>query len=130
MPTKEHDLKMRLVAVVQDLGADGNKDPEAIWTIGSLAATLIDKAGVPTWRDLKDALSRENYDRLLDDFVREGNAHHQAGNGRKAYACQTLGISLVCRTQRQDAQFREGEVLLDGIINAAVAIFRKTQQAN
>ena len=130
MTSKEHDLKMRLVAVVQDLGRDGGQDPEAIWMIGSLAATLIDKAEAASWRELKDALGRDAYDNLLDDFVRVGNASHQAGEGRKAYACQTLGISLVCRTQRDDAQFREGELLLDGIIGGAIEAYRRSLRPN
>lgn len=130
MTTKEHDLKMRLVAVVQDLGGTGRKDPKAVWMIGSLAATLIDKAKASSWRELKDALGSKDYDKLLADFIRVGNTSHQAGEEHKAYACQTLGISLVCRTQRDDPQFVEGELLLDRIIGGAVEIYRRTTRAN
>jgi hypothetical protein len=130
MPTKEDDLKQRLAAVLRDVQHDGNKDPEAIWMIGSLAAALIDKAKAKSWPALKDSLSAENYDKLLNDFQTQGNALFQAGDTKRAYAVQAMGISLVCRTQRADALMREGEVLLDALITGAVDIYRKTQRTN
>jgi hypothetical protein len=128
MPTKEQDLKQRLAAVLADIRENGKDDPEAIWTIGSLAATLIDKAKAKSWPELKDALSAAAYDKLLGDFQTQGNALHQAGERKKAYAIQALGISLVCRTQRADPQMRQGEQLLDAMITGAVDLFRKTQK--
>ncbi len=130
MPTKEDDLKQRLAAVLRDVQHDGNKDPEAIWMIGSLAAALIDKAKAKSWPALKDSLSAENYDKLLNDFQSQGNALFQAGDTKRAYAVQAMGISLVCRTQRADPVMREGEVLLDALITGAVDIYRKTQRTN
>jgi len=119
MPSKQDDLTRRLASVLRDLRRDGNKDPEAVWLIGSLAATLIDKAGAASWPALKDALTREAYDKLLGDFQTQGNALFQAGDAKRAYAIQALGLSLVCRTQRTDAVLRDGETLLDSTITGA-----------
>jgi hypothetical protein len=130
MPTKEQDFKRRLAAVLRDLKSNARDDPEAIWQIGSLAAALIDKSKAKTWPALKDALTAEAYDKLLSDFQAQGNALFQQGERHRAYAIQTLGISLVCRTQRNDFQMRDGEKLLDGLIEGAIAIYRKTQRVN
>jgi hypothetical protein len=130
MPTKEDDLKQRLAAVLRDLQSDGNKDPESIWQIGNLGASLIDKAKAKSWPELKNSLNAADYDKLLSDFQEQGNKLFQAGDTRRAYACQAMGISLVCRTQRTDPVMRDGEMLLDALITSAVAIYRKTQQTH
>jgi hypothetical protein len=130
MQTKEQDLKNRLAAVLRDLQRNGDKEPEAIWHIGSLAATLVDKTKRPSWPALKNSLTPEQYDKLLNDFQDQGNALYQAGERHKAYAIQALGISLVLRTQRNDFQLRDGEALLDAMINGAVRFYRKSQQPN
>jgi predicted short-subunit dehydrogenase-like oxidoreductase (DUF2520 family) len=130
MSSKEQDLKNRLSTVLSDLQANGKDEPEAIWHIGSLAAALVDKARQPSWPALKDSLDAAAYDRLLNDFQSEGNTLFQQGERLKAYAIQALGISLVLRTQRADAQLRQGEALLDSMIDTAVRLYRKTQQVN
>lgn len=131
MPTKEQELKQRLVAVLSDLKENGTTgDPESFWQIGSLASTLIDAAKAPSWRQMKDGLTRADYDKLLGDLQQNGNALYQAGETRKAYAIQAIGISLVCRTQRADPQMAKGESLLDAAIAKAVRIYRRTQQRN
>jgi hypothetical protein len=130
MPTKEQDLKQRLATVLADLKQNGRDDPESIWLIGSLATTLIDKGKAASWPELKDSLTAEAYDKLLDDFQTQGNALYLAGETKRAYAIQALGISLVCRTQRSDHLMRDGEKLLDSMITGAVAIYRKTQTSH
>src|SRR5690606_18014844 len=127
MPTKEEELKQRLAAVLRDLQREGGKDPEAVWLIGSLAAELADKARAKSWPALKESMTQDMYDGLLRDFQTTGNALYQAGDSRRAYAIQALGISLVCRTQRHDPVLRDGEALLDSMIEGAVRIFRRTQ---
>ncbi|HHY50529.1 MAG TPA: hypothetical protein GYA10_12360 [Alphaproteobacteria bacterium] len=127
MPTKADELKQRLAAVLRDLQREGGKDPEAIWLIGSLAAELADKAKAKSWPALKESMTQEMYEGLLRDFQTTGNALYQAGESKKAYAIQALGLSLVCLTQRHDAVLRDGEALLDSMIEGAVAIFRKTR---
>ena len=130
MPSKEQDLKQRLATVLADIKQNGKDDPEAIWMIGSLAATLIDKAKAASWPALKEALTAAAYDKLLADFQAQGNALYQSGELKRAYAIQALGISLVCRTQRADHLMRDGEKLLDSMIAGAVALYRKSQKPN
>jgi hypothetical protein len=125
MPTKEEEFKQRFVAVLKDLQTNGKNDVEAMWLLGSLAAVLVDKAGQPSWPALKASLTREAYDGLLRDFQAQGNALHQQGKGKHAYAIQILGISLVAKTQL-DEQLQAGAALLDEIIDYAVVIYRKT----
>lgn len=124
MPTKEEEFKQRFVAVLKDLQANGKNDIEAMWLVGSLATQIIEKARQPSWPALKAALTREAYDGLLRDFQKEGNALHQQGKGKPAYAIQLLGISLVAKTQR-DEQLKAGEALLDEIIDYTIAVYRK-----
>lgn len=125
MPTKEEEFKQRFVAVLKDLQTNGKKDIEAMWLLGSLAALLIDKAQKPSWTALKADLGREAYDALLRDFQAQGNALHQQGKGKHAYAIQILGISVIADTQR-DEQVRAGTALLDEVINYAVVVYRKS----
>lgn len=126
MATKEEDFKQRFVAVLKDLQANGRKDTEAMWLLGSLAAQLIEKAGEPSWAALKSKLTRAAYDGLLRDFQTQGNALHQQGKGKHAYAIQILGISLVARTQSDD-EVQAGTALLDEIIDYTVLIYRKNR---
>lgn len=127
MARKEEELKNRLVAVLRDLQSDAKEDPEALFLIGSLASTLMEKAKAKSWPAFKDALTTAEYDFLLRDFQKQGKAQLDAGEGKKAYAMQALGLSLVCKTQRNDFQMREGEALLDRIIGGAAATFRKAE---
>lgn len=124
MARKEQDLKIRLAGLLRDLQGEARQDPEAFVLIGSLAATLIDKSGAPSWPALKNSLTAEDYDKLLYDFRSQGNALAESGEGKKVYAIQALAISLICSTQRKDFQMREGEVLLDRFIAGAVEAYR------
>lgn len=128
--SKREDLKLRLAVVLKDLRDNDKSDPEAIWQIGSLAAALMDKTGMSSWADFKSSLKQEIYEGLIQDFQTQGNALYQAGERRKAYAIQAIGISVVAMTQRADPQLRDGEILLDALIEGAVKIYRKTQTVN
>jgi hypothetical protein len=86
------------VNVQTDFGAKGDgrtDDTEAMWTIGSLAARLVDLYKVRTWTQFKAKLSAEAYDRLLKDFEEEGNAFHRDGKDKAAYAVQLLAVSVI-----------------------------------
>jgi hypothetical protein len=128
MSTKEQDFKERLVAVMRDVKDNGSQDPEAVWLIGSLATRLIDLYKLRGWSEFKQQLSPTAYDRLLKDFEEQGNGYHKQGNAKAAYAIQLLAISVVCRTQR-DPEVREGEKLLDQMINSTVVAYRKASAA-
>ena len=126
MTAKEEDFKQRFVAVMQDLRDDGTQDAEAVWMLGSLAATLIDKAGAKSWPALKQRLTPTDYDGLLRDFQKSGNAFHKEGKVKQAYAVQILGMSLIAPTQR-DADVLVGNELLDEIIGKSVAVYRRSR---
>ena len=125
--TKEQELTQRLGAILQDLNASGSEHPEAILEIGSLTAMLLDRTQQPTWTGMKSAIPSDGYLRLLTDLENEGNARYQGGEPAKAYACQALGFSLVLRTHRDNAALREGEKLLDTVIEGAVRVFRQSR---
>jgi len=128
MPSKEQDYKERLVAVVRDLKENIRDDAEAMWLIGSLAARLIDLYRLRTWSQFKAQLTPQAYDQLLRDFEQQGNGYHKEGKAKAAYAIQLLAISTVARTQSAP-DVKEGELLLDGMINAMVASYRQAQVA-
>jgi hypothetical protein len=128
MPTKEQDFKDRLVAVMRDVKENLTEDTEAMWLIGSLAARLVDIYKLKTWTQFKAALSAAAYDRLLKDFEEQGNAYHRDGKDKAAYAIQLLALSVVAKTQA-DPQVKQGEQLLDSLINGFVATYRKAQAA-
>ncbi|HEV7275280.1 MAG TPA: hypothetical protein VGN80_03240 [Devosiaceae bacterium] len=126
MTSKEDDFKQRFVAVMQDLREDGSRDAEAVWLLGSLAATLVDTAKARSWPALKQQLSRADYDRLLRDFQTSGNSFHKEGKRKHAYAVQVLAMSVVARTQ-QDPDIQAGNTLLDDIVERAIAHYRRSR---
>lgn len=128
MSTKEQDFKERLVAVMRDLKDNGSKDPEAIWLIGTLATGLIDLYKLKRWSEFKTQLTAAAYDQLLKDFEQQGNDYHKQGSIKAAYAIQLLAVSVICRTQR-DPEVRQGEKLLDNLIDRTVVAYRKAQAA-
>lgn len=128
MATKEQDFKERLVAVMHDVKDNALQDPEAIWLIGSTAGRLIDLYKLKGWGAFKRQLTSEAYDQLLKDFGEQGNSFHKQGKAKAAYAIQLLAISVVCRTQ-QDPEVRQGEKLLDQMIESTVVAYRKASAA-
>ena len=124
MSSKEQDFKERLVAVMRDLKDNGTKDPEAVWMIGSLAARLVDLYRLRSWTEFKAQLSREAYDQLLKDFGQQGNGYHKEGKAKAAYAIQLLAMSVVAQKQT-DQEVRQGDQLLDDMINRMIAVYRK-----
>lgn len=127
MASKEEDFKQRFVAVMRDLREDGSRDAEAVWLLGSLAATLVDAARAKSWAALKRQLSPADHDALLRDFQSSGNAFHRDGKRRQAYAVQILAMSVIARTQ-QDPDIQAGDTLLDDIIERAIAHYRRSRR--
>lgn len=126
MTSKEEDFRQRFVAVMQDLREGGARDPEAVWLLGGLAATLVDTAKAKSWPGLKRQLTAADHDGLLRDFQKSGNAFHKEGKVKQAYAVQILGMSLIARTQ-QDADILAGDELLDEIIDRSIAVYRRSR---
>lgn len=123
---KREIFRKRFVEVMTDMGKSVHKDPESLYLIGSLAAHLIDRAKVPDWASLKAALSQEAYTGLLNSFQTQATEHVKNGNQKAAYAIEILAISVICMTQRGDAQLASGEELLDKLIGDTVGLFRRT----
>jgi hypothetical protein len=120
--TKEEDFKQRFIAVLSDLQQQGSQDGEAMALIGTLGAEIASKLNQPTWTAAKAALDSAGYAELLSAFQKQGNALHQGGETKKAYAIQALTVSLLAASQRQDAQVLAGERLLDSLIDRSVAL--------
>ena len=80
-----------------------------------------------SWADLKNGMSQATYEGLVNDFQTQGNALWQAGKPKHTYAIQALSLSVVALTQRSDPVIRDGETLLDSMIEGAIGIYRKTQ---
>lgn len=127
MTSKEKDFKQRFIAVMEDLREDGSRDAEAMWLLGSLAATLVDKAKAKSWPALKQQLTPADHDGLLHDFQTSGNAFHAEGKRKQAYAVQALAMSVIARTQ-QDLDIQAGNTLLDDIIERAIAHYRHSRR--
>jgi hypothetical protein len=127
MTTPQEDLKQRLATVLADLNAHGAHDGETMFMLGSIATRLCDGGGKPSWSTLKPALSKAGYNQLLKQFQDEGRQLVAAGKTKAAYAVQALAVSLVAHSQ-VDPVLREGEKLLDAIIDRTVANFRKHAQ--
>ena len=125
--TKEQDFKIRFAETLQDLNHNGIKDKEAMWLLGSLGADIADGFNQSTWSGMKTAISKADYDMLLQNFISQGNEHHKAGNTKAAYAIQALATSLIVGTQRTDPDMVTGEQLIDMFIDHMVATYRKAK---
>lgn len=126
-PTKEAQFKQRFISVLADLQESGLEDSEAMELIARLASDLADQLKQPSWSAAKQAMTPAIYDDLLASFQKRGNQYYQEGRGKHAYAIQLLGVSLVARTQRADADLAEGEKLMDHVIDSAVAHYRRNR---
>ncbi|WDR05300.1 hypothetical protein PSQ90_13535 [Devosia rhodophyticola] len=127
--TKEQDFKQRLAAILKDMQESGVKDQAAMELLGSLALDLSGNLNAVSWSQAKKLITTPTYSVLLKKFEQEGNEHYQAGREKHAYAIQALAVSLVAGTMRADSVIREGEILLDAIIDAAVAAYRRLHGA-
>ncbi|WIY51765.1 hypothetical protein O9Z70_09720 [Devosia sp. YIM 151766] len=124
-PRAREQFRQHLATVLADLQETAAQDGEAVALIGSLATQLSDKFRQASWSRAKDAMSADNYDELLQSFEKQGNALHQAGRTKQAYAVQALATSLVAGTQRADTVIAQGEGLLDALIDRSVALYRQ-----
>jgi hypothetical protein len=121
---KREDLKQRMAVVLKDLKENGRSDPEALALVGSLAAELTNKTRTQTWASLKQKMTQGLYEEMMRDFQANGNELFKAGRKRHAFAIQVLGISLAASTQRIDAEMRQGELLLDAMIDNCLKAYK------
>ena len=129
MTTKEQDFKQRFATLLRDLQTDGTKDSEIMWVLGTLAAELARDLQSTTWSGAKNKMNAAIYNQLLKKFEERGNEHYRAGRHNEAYAIQVLSYSLIARTQAADPQMKEGEALIDEVIDRAAILYSKVKQA-
>jgi hypothetical protein len=118
---KEAEFKQRFVAILDDVQRNGLSDGEAMATIGMWAHKIASSLGQSSWSGVKSQLNAATYDELLSSFQSQGNALHQQGKQKQAYALQVLAASLVVGTQRSDKDLAAGEKLLDAVTDHAEA---------
>jgi hypothetical protein len=123
MSAPEDDFRIQLATALEDLQENGPKDRQTIREIGALAVGLLNRAGSANWADLKLRLQPEALQSLLQTMKREGQGLLKAGHMRPALAMQTLSMSLVARTY-QDPAIKDGEILLDRLIEGAIHLVR------
>jgi hypothetical protein len=128
MATKEEDFRERFVAMMHDLHANGAKDQEAQFLIGSLASRLMAKTGARSWPAFKTGLGSFDRAALLTDFEKQGNKYHKDGKRKHAYAVQVLAMSVIAPSQT-DKDVLSGNKILDGIVNSLVTVYRKAEAA-
>lgn len=128
MATKEEDFRERFVAMMQDLHANGGKDQEAMFLIGSLASRLMDRTSAKSWTTFKSTLGSYDRSALITDFEKQGNKFHKDGKSKHAYAVQVLAMSVIAPSQA-DEDVLTGNKILDSVINRLVAAFRKAEAA-
>jgi len=128
MTSKLDDFRHRLATLLIDLNRDGVDDGEAMFYLGGTAIRLCDLAGKPSWSALKPVLTKADYNRLFAMIDKEGKQLLGEGKTKPAYALQALAMSLAASTQNEDATIREGEKLLDAVIDRTVANFRERAQ--
>jgi len=120
---KIDQLRQQMAAVIADLQQSGADDGQAMFVLGSSVAGLCDRGNAKDWAAFKAGLPAPDYSRLLTQIQAEGNQRLAEGEHKLAYALQAIGLSLVASRQ-DDAMVKQGEQLLDGVINAALSNFR------
>lgn len=129
MPTPEElraDFKGRFTAVLSDLKNRGQKDPQVIWLIGSLADEIVKRTDRKSWPELRNTLDPAAYNSLLGQFQDQAKAMSEKGNAKAAYAIQAMAVSLISR-RFDDAELAEGIRLMDAFIDEAVKFFKQTE---
>ena len=125
MATKEEDFKQRFAVLFKDLQNEGQKDAEAMWLIGSLAARICDSIKQKTWSGMKAKLSQPGFLKLLGEIDADRKALKADGQTKPAYALQALAMSLAARTHA-DRDVQTGDKLLDRMIDTALLAYRKS----
>ncbi|HHB81887.1 MAG TPA: hypothetical protein ENK61_00270 [Devosia sp.] len=120
----EEFFKVRFINLLKDLGENANKDPETIWLMGSLAGSIIEENQKKSWKEFKLSLSKEAFDRLLAALQAQGNNLAEQKKYKAAYAVETLAISIIAPTMKQDKHLIKGNRLLDSMIGDAIKFYR------
>ncbi|VAW16871.1 hypothetical protein MNBD_ALPHA12-582 [hydrothermal vent metagenome] len=118
-------FKYRFVTVIGDMGENVHKDPETLFLIGSLAASLIEQVKKPSWTKTKAALSPQAYNELLNSLKDQANQLAAKGKTKAAYAVEIMALSLIAPTMLDDEHIASGNDLLDTMIEDTIKFYRQ-----
>ena len=127
----EEIFKKRFVEVMTEMGENTRKDPESVWLIGSLSASLLDQSQTPTWIHFKKALTPEVYNSLINSFRQQGNQLAKEGNEKAAFAVEVLALSIIAPTlSAENEPIASGDKLLNKMVQDSINFFRRRQAGN
>ncbi len=116
-------MRHKLIVVLDDLAKAGGKDPDAMWFTGKFADAIAAQFGAGSWAETRRPITRQDYEQVLracDTAIAE---HARAGRERHAYAIQMVATAWAARSH-DDAEIASGALLLDEVIDKAIAFYR------
>ncbi len=126
----EEVFKKRFLEVMKQMGESTSKDPEGVWMIGSLAASLLDQSKSPDWVHLKKSLTPEIYNSLINSFRTQGNQLAKDGKEKAAFAVEVLALSIIAPTlSEKNEPIASGDKLLNNMVQDSINFFRRSQAA-
>ncbi len=124
----EEIFKKRFVEVMTEMGENTRKDPESVWLIGSLSASLLDQSKSHNWVHFKKALTPEIYNSLINSFRQQGNQLAKEGNEKAAFAVEVLALSIIAPTLSDENEpIASGDKLLNKMVQDSIDFFRRNQ---
>lgn len=124
MTTENHIILLsKITTLVRDLRDGGTENGEAMFLLGSGAASFCDPHEMASWREFKASLTANDVISLLRQIDTEGNRLLDEDKQTFAYAIQIIGMSLAA-TSSDDARLQQGASLLDDIIETTLINFR------
>jgi hypothetical protein len=121
-------LLTKITALLNDLNNEGTDNGEAMFLLGSAAASLTDTAEVQTWAQFRQTLDNADIIQLLGQIDTEGNRLLDEDKVTFAYAIQIVGMSLAAWGS-DNPRLREGASLLDAVIETTLTNFRNYMQS-
>ena len=120
----------RFFKVMKEMGENTQNDPEGIWMIGSLAASLLDQSQKRNWAHFKKTLTPEVYDGLIESLRKQGNQLAGEGKEKAAFAIEVIALSIIAPTQSDNHEhLASGDKLLDKRVQDSVNFFRRNEAA-
>ena len=123
MSERDDIFRDRLVAVMTDLNAGGNRDPQLRKTLGRFALKLYRDGGARNWADLKQRADESTYDSLLRLFQKQSEESSRQGDTVAVNAFELLAISLIARNRKQ-TDLEPGVAYLDKFIDEVASFER------
>ncbi len=120
----------RFFKVMKEMGQNTQNDPEGVWMIGSLAASLLDQSQSRSWAHFKKALTPEVYNGLVESLRKQGNKLAGEGKEKAAFAVEVIALSIIAPTQSgNNEHLSSGDKLLNKRVQDSVDFFRRNEAA-